>query len=59
MRLPSFASSMEPFIAPHDVCPRTTSSFDPTTFVAYSILPSTSSLTMLPAMRIPKTSPIP
>ena len=26
VRLPSFASSMEPFTAPHEVCPRTTSS---------------------------------
>ena len=33
VRLPSFASSIAPFTAPHDVCPRTTRSFVPTTFV--------------------------
>ena len=45
--------------APQLVCPSTTIDFTPTTFTAYSRLPSSSSFTTLPAMRMPKRSPMP
>src|SRR5262249_52451446 len=57
--LPSCTLSMAPLIAPHAVCPITSTTFAPATLQANSMLPRMSSLAMLPATRALNTSPVP
>ena len=59
VRLPICTLSHAPLIAPQRVCPTTIMSLEPTTLQAYSMLPSISSFTTFPAIRMLKISPRP
>ena len=56
---PICTSSMADFMAPQLLCPKTRISFAPETLQANSKLPSTSTLTILPALRATNISPMP